>query len=184
MKTKIFITAVLALAFLAGGCAGHRSAELNLNKEKGIISHKDTNFSLLTPSIGPVDMALAYSIKKEADTKELMISSMMRGDTAGLSGRYLMVLQNNDLRHQIFMWHPEIPNQKITAKPNGGFDYFTLRDIPEEFIIYDMAGSILTKIQPRYISYFNEKISHKKQFGAFLVDLIITVNKVNDSKIN
>jgi len=176
---------IVIMVLLTISCAGKRYATLNVQKE-GLISHNDQNISLFQPSVGPTELAIAYSIKKDADTKELMISNMIKqgGNIAGSGGRYLMVLQNNDLKHQIFMWHPEIPNEKITAKSNGGYEYFTLRDIPEEFIIYDMSGGILTKIQPRSISYFDEKITHKKQFGAFLVDLIITVNKVNDSKIN
>lgn len=186
MKTnKTVLTVLAAIMLTILGCGGQMHGVIGDGKNP-TFTHDAWSASLLVPPPSPIDMAVAYSIKKEADTKEKMISGMMQqaGGTAGLGGRYLMVLQNNDLTHNIFMWHPEIPNQKITAKPNGGFDYFTLRDIPEELVIYDMAGRILNKIQPRYIPYFNEKIAHKKQFGAFLVDLVITVNKVNDSKIN
>jgi len=173
MKTRIL--AVTALVFLVAGCAGQRHAALKTDKD-GTINHDDWNVSLLQPSIGPLELAESYRIKKQADTYDKMITGLQGGKTvAAGSGKFLIGLINNG-HIGVYIYHPEIPGLKLTADPNGGFQILEVRDIPYEIAVYKSGGKIARQIQPRYEPDYQEKLAHKKLVGNVLVDFVIKVN--------
>lgn len=175
MKTKIFVAMAAVIVFLASGCAGQRHATLK-DKDGTIITHDDSNISLLEPSVGPIELAEAYRIKKQADMLDKMVSGLQDGKTVTASnGKFLIGVINNDSRRTVYLYHPEIPGIKLIVKPRGGFQIFPVRDIPYEIVLYDAGGRIIRKINPRYEK---EKLAHKKLLGNALVDYKITINRV------
>lgn len=178
MKTRIFAIAAAVIMFLVSGCAGHRHATLK-DKDDTIITHDDSNISLLEPSVGPIELAEAYRIKKQADLLDKMMTGLEEGKTvAATNGKFLIGVINNDPRRAVYLYHPEIPSMKLTADPRGGFQIFQVRDIPYKITLYDTNNRIIKKINPRYEADYQEKLAHKKLVGNVLVDYKITINRV------
>ncbi len=178
MKTKNFaVYAVLVAIMLTTffGCAGQRHAALMVGKEVAI-THDDSNISLLQPSVGPLELAESYRIKKQADTLDKMMTSLQEGKTVAASnGKFLIGLINNS-HASVYVYHPEIPGFKLTAGPNGEFQVFEVRDMPYEIAVYKMDGKLARQIRPRYEPDYQEKLAHKKLVGNLLVDFVIKVN--------
>lgn len=180
MKTRIFVVMTLVVIFLVSGCGGQRHATLK-DKEGMIITHDDSNISLLEPSIGPIEMAEAYRIKKQADIIEKMMNDLKEGKAVTApSGQFLIGIINNDPRIAVYIYHPEIPSMKLIIDPRGGFSVFPVRDIPYNIILYSASGRIIKRISPRHEPNYQEKIAHKKLVGNLLVDYKITIARVND----
>jgi hypothetical protein len=134
---------------------------------------------LLTPSIGLIELAESYRIKKQADTYDKMMTGLQNGKVVtATGGKFLIGLINNDSAGSVYVYHPEIPGMKMTAGPRGGFQILEVRDIPYEISLYNMGGKLMKKITPRNETDFQEKVSHKKIVGNILVDLIIEVNQI------
>lgn len=183
MKKNILAVAVLAMAVAIIGCGGQRHATLRVEKD-GAVTHDDWNASLLQPSVGPTDMAVAYSIKKDADTREAMMLGLMKGQVNGGSGEkafnYVFALINNDRWQAIYIDHPEMPSTKVTAQPGGNPEFIFLRDIPYKILYRRVSdGKIIKEYTPQYDYMFREKMSHKKRINGILVDFVLRVDQVS-----
>lgn len=179
MKTRVFAITATVVVFLASGCGGQRHATLK-DKDGMVITHDDLNISLLEPSIGPIELAEAYRIKKQADMLDKMMTGLQEGKTiAASSGKFLIGIINNDRSRAVYVYHPEIPGLKLTAEPRGGFQILQVRDIPYEIAFYNMRGGLIKKISPRYEPDYQEKLAHKKLVGNILVDFLIKINKID-----
>jgi len=174
MKTKIMV-ALMSLSMLLG-CAGRRHAMLNTN-DNGV-AHDDSTRGWFQSSVNPIELAEAYRIKKQADAYFQMMTNLS-GRASVDGGGFLIAIVNNDQDKSLFVYHPEIPGMKLTVPPRGGFQIMPARDIPYQIVLYNMDGGIIKRIIPRYEYDFQEKISHKKPVGNFLVDLRITVDKIH-----
>lgn len=182
MKTKRI--AVLVIVVLLIGCAGQRHAVLRTSEKDGSITHDDWNMSLLQPSIRPTELAVAYSIRKDADTKEAMMASLMKNQSTGGSGEkvynYVFALINNDRNQAIYIDHPELPSEKVIAKPGGSPEFIFLRDVPYKILYRRLSdGKIIKEYSPQHDYEFREKISHKKRINGVLVDLVLRVDQAS-----
>ncbi|MBI2459494.1 MAG: hypothetical protein HYV53_03005 [Parcubacteria group bacterium] len=182
MKTRIFAVATAVVVFLASGCGGHRHAILK-DKDGMIITHDDSNISLLEPSVGPIELAEAYRIKKDADIREAMIKDLIKSQATGNGGaktyNYIFALVNNDPRQSVYINHPEMPSIKIIARPGGNPEFIFLESIPYKIIyrrLYD--GKIIKEYSPQYDYEFREKMSHKKKINGVPVDFVLQVDQV------
>lgn len=186
MKNRIFdviCVAVMIATLLVSGCAGIRRASLTVDG-KPVIIHNDTNLSLLEPSVGPLEMAQAYKIKKDADIKETTITGLIKSQASGNSTakayNYIFALVNNDTRQAIYIDHPEMTDEKVVARANGGQEFIFLRDIPHKILYRRLSdGKIIKEYYPRNDPYFAEKISHKKKINGVLVDFVLRVNQTS-----
>lgn len=185
MKTRVFAFAVMAImaALITTGCAGKRYADLMVDG-KVAITHNDSNISLLQPSIGPVEMARAYEIKKDADAKQALFEDLRKSQSADVATKkaynYIFALVNNDPLQGIYVDHPEMPDVKVVAEPGGKPELIFLWDIPHK-ILYRRSsdGKIFKEYSPRYDSEFAEKISHKKKINGVWVDFVLRVNQAS-----
>lgn len=182
MKRRILVV-MAAVLVLSAGCAGKRHAALMVGGESAI-THDDSNISLLQPSVGPVEMARAYEIKKDADAREALFEGLRKSQSAGAATEkaynYVFALINNDPRQEIYIDHPEMPDVKVVVEPGGKPKLIFLRDIPYK-ILYRRSsdGRIFKEYSPRYDSEFAEKASHKKRINGVLVDFVLRVNQAS-----
>ncbi|MBI4779658.1 hypothetical protein HY797_04395 [Candidatus Falkowbacteria bacterium] len=142
MKTRIFAVTALALVLLVG-CAGQRHAVLKINKNDGSIIHDDQNFSMLQPSIGPLEMSNAKAIiiaaEAQADLTRALTKQIERGQQAATTnGHYVGIIINDDPKLAAYIPHPEI-NQRIKISPSSYAMIFT-NNIADKIIIYGSNG--------------------------------------------
>lgn len=124
---RYFIVLLVAV-FLVGGCAGHRSADLE-ETERGI-RHKDTNASILQPSVSPGEMARAKESLSQAKINEAMADSIREGRGGEVAGSHLVVIVNQDPTEKFYFHHPS-RNAQLSINPGGDYKAVNVTEIPQ-----------------------------------------------------
>lgn len=137
MKTNLF--ALLLLAVTLNGCASNRSATFNPHDLNGI-THSDRNLSFFAQAISPTEMAIAYAIIKDADTRAAMFSNFTSARQNGKK-QYVGLIINEDVRRTARVNHPEL-STILVIKP-GAHEFFLANEIPDEIsVLFDGESQI------------------------------------------
>lgn len=115
----IIMGLAVTVMMIIAGCGGHRSAHLE-QTESGI-KHRDTNVSILQPSISPKEMS-------KAKLNMALAEQIKQGETANFAGKYTGVIVNQD-RTQTFFFHHPSRNQLVEIYP-GEFVAIKATSIP------------------------------------------------------
>lgn len=160
MIKKISLLIVFLVAI--SGCAGKRMATLKVD-EDGAITHNDSNYSLLQPSICPKQLAEAYFIKAQAD----MIKGVNNGATPKFKYTFVAV---NVTPKRAYVFHPELGKDLPLAADEGN-QFLFLHNIPTRVYFKDYRKKVVWKPRPNL-----QKIEEKKTFkGVPDIDLILTL---------
>lgn len=174
---KVVLAGMLfLLAAVMSGCAGASRATLaELDGGKGIAVN-NLNASVFHPTHGAVELATAYSIKRDADTRAKMAENMLSGKTvAAPEGKLLIGFINNDPKWAAYVMHPDMPGQRIDLPPNGGYDFAVVATLPKTLVIYRSDGQTIEEHHPDAAS-----LQKKKMVGNRQVDYRITINRINN----
>lgn len=133
---------IVILVFVLFGCAGHRSAKLNVN-ENGAIAHEDRNVSLIQPSINPVELATSRAIVLNAESQAGLMKALAKqiesNKTATTeSEMYVGMFPNLDPTESVYIPHPEL-SQRIEVLP-GSFAVIFTHQIPDRILVFNKKG--------------------------------------------
>ncbi len=179
-KLLVILVILLAMVWMAG-CAGKRHSVFKPHSD-GSLEHNGWNISIFNPDTGPVSLAEAYRIKKQADALETMVNNISDGRTEGSSKGFLIGIINNDPYRSTYFYHPEMPGMKITLDSKGGYFILPVRTMPTQITLYNPNGTVGDKIYPlKDLSRYNYQGNNrgcKKYVGAYEVDLRYTIDKI------
>lgn len=113
--------------------------------------------------------ANAYAIKKDADTREMMVRQMKDG-VVKESNLKVMAVINNDPSTGAYYYHPEISGMKIYVKPGGGFGLTEVSKLPKHITIYTLNGK-----HEKYRVVQADNLHH----NGIKIDYRLVINKIN-----
>jgi hypothetical protein len=126
---RYFNVFLLIVVFLfSSGCAGYRVA--NLEETENGIKHRDTNISILEPSVYPTDMARAKEILSQAEINKAMAEQIRSGQSANIIGGYTGVVINESVRETFYFNHPT-RSTTISIPPGGKCVFIKSTKIPD-----------------------------------------------------
>ncbi|MFA4833729.1 MAG: hypothetical protein WC619_02670 [Patescibacteria group bacterium] len=179
MKRIATMISVPIMVLLMVGCASMRSATVSTSGSS--ISFKEKNFSLLSPSINPYEMAELIDAQARAEYMKNLVNKTGSGKKLG---NYLIAIINNDPSQEAYFFNPEIPGSRITLKPNGGFFFLSVQTIPAEIALYRKNGGnaeIFYKLYPlddMSVGRYNDSVGYKKSVMGVEVDQRYIINKI------
>jgi hypothetical protein len=183
---KLFLAGLLFALLAISGCS-HIKADSGYAREAYTNGEGKTYFSSnfdggvgLSLSRKPQNLgylmrteADSYAIKKDADTRQKLIEGMREGKVKE-SELFVLQVTNNDSKHGVYFFHPEISGMKIYAKAKGGFAIAEVTKIPDELVLYADNGIWKKERVDK------RKAKTPKHRNGIRIDYEIVVNKIND----